>query len=171
MTYPRPLYIYFKKPHRSCQPLLTTTTTILTAAHPLSDRLVMRCGSNLAWSGAPCSVLTMRSIKVINITDRHEMTGKDQNQSEGKVASDLLTHIYSPQSQFDQYSIIYDSVVFNLQSDISLLISFDFHYICFNGLRHRHIRYLYRFLSISIIYVAVVCQRYLAVLRHLAIRE
>lgn len=133
MTYPRPLYIYFKKPHRSCQPLLTTTT-ILTAAHPLSDRLVMRCGSHLAWSGAPCSVLTMRSIKVMNITDRHEMTGKDQNQSEGKVASDLLTHIYSPQSQFDQYSIIYDSVVFNLQSDISLLISFDCHYICCGGL-------------------------------------
>ena len=66
--------------------------------------------------------------------DRHEMTGKDQNQSEGKVASDLLTHIYSPQSQFDQYSIIYDSVVFNLQSDISLLISFDCHYICCGGL-------------------------------------
>nr|QHR89193.1 hypothetical protein Q903MT_gene3213 [Picea sitchensis] len=53
MTYPRPLYIYLKKPHRSCQPLLTTTTTISTAAHPLSDRLVMRCGSHLAWSGAP----------------------------------------------------------------------------------------------------------------------
>lgn len=88
MTYPRPLYIYFKKPHRSCQPLLTTTT-ILTAAHPLSDRLVMRCGSHLAWSGAPCSVLTMRSIKVMNITDRHEMTGKDQNQSEGKVWNTL----------------------------------------------------------------------------------
>ena len=87
------------------------------------------------------------------------------------IISDLLTHISSPQSQFDQYSIIYDSVVFNLQSDIYLLISFDFHYICFNGLRHRHIRYIYRFLSISIIYVAVVCQRYLAVLRHLAIRE
>lgn len=28
----------------------------------------------------------------MNITDRHEMTGKDQNQSEGKVASDLLTY-------------------------------------------------------------------------------
>ena len=65
--YPRPLYIYLKKPHWSCKPLLTTT--ISTAAHPLSDRLVMRCGSHLAWSGPPCSVLTMRSIKVMNITE------------------------------------------------------------------------------------------------------
>ena len=70
----------------------------------------------------------------------------------------------SPQSQFDRYYIRYYSVVFNLQSDLYLLIDFDFHYICFNGLRHRHIRYLYRLISISIIYVAVVCQRYLAIL-------
>ena len=58
----------------------------------------------------------------MNITDRHEMTGKDQNQSEGKVASDLLTHISSPQSQFDQYSIIYDSVVFNRWRPIVLRV-------------------------------------------------
>jgi len=46
---PTPIYIYLNKSHRSCKPLLTTT--ISTAAHPLSDRLVMRCGSHLAWSG------------------------------------------------------------------------------------------------------------------------
>lgn len=44
-------------------------------------------------------MLTMRSIKVMNIINRHEMTGKDQNQSEGKVASDLLTYKSPPPIQ------------------------------------------------------------------------